>query len=139
MTLAAIDLDTIDPGVRRLVRWLRAMGFDTTDSGDGVTKPAAGDVEALTVPHVFIRGNIPCVLQRRLAIAGIEPAVGRIQYTYDPADNSHVVALYASDAEVFGDRAVCEKCGGSGHKDLTSLCATCVGVGMTTNKGEAKA
>lgn len=39
-----IDPMTLDPGVRRLVMWLRAQDFKTSDSGDGVTKIADGDL-----------------------------------------------------------------------------------------------
>ncbi len=50
-------LDGIDPGVRRLVAWLRANGFNTTDSGDGKTKFAQGFTTEDGVcewPHVVI-------------------------------------------------------------------------------------
>jgi len=33
-----IDAMTLDPGVRSLVMWLRSLGYETTDSGDGVSK-----------------------------------------------------------------------------------------------------
>lgn len=36
-----LDLSTLDLGIRRTVAWLLAAGFDTIDSGDGVSKPAA--------------------------------------------------------------------------------------------------
>lgn len=49
-----IDIATLDPGIRETVRRLRDAGFDTRDSGDGVTKLAAG-WEALDFPHVVIR------------------------------------------------------------------------------------
>lgn len=51
------DYDTIDPGVRRLVRLLREHGFDTNDSGDGYSKIAQGyDPEQMAhVPHVATR------------------------------------------------------------------------------------
>lgn len=51
------DYDTIDPGVRRLVRLLREHGFDTSDSGDGHSKIAQGyDPEQMAhVPHVATR------------------------------------------------------------------------------------
>ena len=35
------ETEALDPGIRRLVTLLRAHGFETTDSGDGVTKPRA--------------------------------------------------------------------------------------------------
>ena len=50
-----LNYDELDPGVRDVVRLLREDGFSTCDSGDGVTKPAAGwsEEDALRVPHVF--------------------------------------------------------------------------------------
>lgn len=52
-----IDYDALDPGIRETVRWMRSHGFETTDSGDGVTKLAAGwsRDEVLDVPHVHAR------------------------------------------------------------------------------------
>lgn len=50
------DYTSLDPGIRQVVRWLRAAGFNTHDSGDGVTKAdwiAKGT--AMEVPHVFVR------------------------------------------------------------------------------------
>lgn len=38
-------IDGLDPGIVRLVTWLRANGFNTTDSGDGKTKFAQGFIE----------------------------------------------------------------------------------------------
>lgn len=65
-----IDYDDLDSGIRETVRWLRGAGFDTRDSGDGVSKfsngygkpgePPITDREALLecgvqdVPHVMI-------------------------------------------------------------------------------------
>jgi len=48
--------EDLDPGIRDVVAWLRSEGFNTTDSGDGVTKlqgdnPYEG---ALEIPHVFM-------------------------------------------------------------------------------------
>lgn len=52
--LSGLNYDTIDPGVRGLVRLLREHGFDTNDSGDGHSKIAQGyDPEQMAhVPHV---------------------------------------------------------------------------------------
>lgn len=36
--LIDFDYSQLDPGIRRLVRWLHDNGYKTTDSGDGVTK-----------------------------------------------------------------------------------------------------
>ena len=51
MTTTRFNYADLDPGIRQAVMLLRAEGFDTTDSGDGRTKPPGPDV--LTRPHVF--------------------------------------------------------------------------------------
>ena len=53
----AIPFDDIDPGVRRVVRWLNQNGFVTCDSGDGESKRDADGVLpewANDFPHVVI-------------------------------------------------------------------------------------
>lgn len=35
-----LDYESLDPGIREHVRKVRALGYETTDSGDGVSKPA---------------------------------------------------------------------------------------------------
>lgn len=50
----------LDPGIRSLVVVLRARGWDTTDSGDGVSKvggPQDVDGNVLPFPHVAV--NVP--------------------------------------------------------------------------------
>lgn len=44
--------DALDPGIRDVVVLLRSNGFDTTDSGDGVSKPPEGRV--FDFPHVAV-------------------------------------------------------------------------------------
>lgn len=53
---ASFNPDDLNPGIREVVLWLRKMGHETTDSGDGVTNVAAGMEGALPFPHVFIVG-----------------------------------------------------------------------------------
>ena len=51
-----LDLNTINPKMRRLVGWLRSKGFETTDSGDGHTNADNGGdclIEGLT--------RLPCL------------------------------------------------------------------------------
>lgn len=52
--LSAEELAALDPGIRDTVAHLRASGFDTTDSGDGHSKPADwfASGEAMPFPHV---------------------------------------------------------------------------------------
>lgn len=49
---AATDFEGYDQGVKKLVRLLRSKGFNTTDSGDGVSKPK--EERVLDFPHVFM-------------------------------------------------------------------------------------
>ena len=104
MALKKLDLDILDPGVRNMVSWLRLNEFDTTDSGDGVSK-SKNDMEGvLDVPHVII-GSLHSVdslqnealrlwnLLRKYIV--VEP--GMIQASYDPADNSYVLSLTDHD------------------------------------------
>lgn len=55
--MTEIDYAELDPGIRDVVRLLQVWGFETTDSGDGVTKPAAGWPEHELIPgaHVAMR------------------------------------------------------------------------------------
>ena len=47
-----IDMTALDPGIRLPVFILRQAGFETTDSGDGVSKPA--EERVIDQPHVAI-------------------------------------------------------------------------------------
>jgi len=51
-----MNYDELDPGIRDTVRMLHANGFATTDSGDGVSKPADWyeSGEAIPFPHVVV-------------------------------------------------------------------------------------
>jgi hypothetical protein len=50
--LSDAEVECLDPGIRDVVVQLRAAGFETTDSGDGVSKPK-DDMCVLDHPHVF--------------------------------------------------------------------------------------
>ena len=52
MLTDTLDYDKIDPGIRKLVWFLRTLGFRTTDSGDGVSKPSTERM--IHRPHVYI-------------------------------------------------------------------------------------
>jgi hypothetical protein len=49
-----VNYEELDPGIREIVRALNDVGFETTDSGDGVSKPADwyASGEAIPFPHV---------------------------------------------------------------------------------------
>lgn len=93
-----IRLDALDPGIRRLVVALRDADFDTTDSGDGVSKPEVGRV--FDVPHVFMvveSGAIVAEAQRlveTLGRLGVRVKPGIVQAHYDPADGVATLGVF---------------------------------------------
>lgn len=102
-----VNYNELDPGVRETVRRLNDWGFETTDSGDGITKIEAGQStdEVLDRPHVFIRCKPQelCLmadrLMRELTRAGfcVEPCHTSsiwIECTYDPADGVAMIMLF---------------------------------------------
>lgn len=54
--LSDAEVESLDPGIRDLVVQLRAAGYETTDSGDGVSKSKDWyeSGEAIPYPHVVI-------------------------------------------------------------------------------------
>ena len=50
------ETQKLDPGIRRTVSWLRRHGFETTDSGDGISKmiDATPEDGVLNTPHVVM-------------------------------------------------------------------------------------
>lgn len=86
----AFRIDWCDPGIRDLVARLRDAGYQTTDSGDGVSKPDVGRV--LDIPHVFIRlGNDEDLGHRARCLMGKMESWG-----YRAADGWHVEATYST-------------------------------------------
>lgn len=90
----------IQPRMQKLVEALRLAGFETTDSGDGVTNVAAGMDDALSFPHVFMTvatKDMEQEAKRLLAFAEARSkssAKPRVEATYSPADGICVLALY---------------------------------------------
>lgn len=112
MTTPKDDLDysTLTPGIRRTVALVRSWGFETTDSGDGVTNVKAGMEEAMTRPNVYITVRDPDRLIResqglleRLDSIGVDmDAQGPddspcIQAMYDPCIHSAGILLMGVD------------------------------------------
>ncbi len=111
MTTVKDDLDysTLTPGIRRTVALLRALGFKTTDSGDGVTNVKAGMEEAMTRPNVYMvvparqlvteALRLRYVLRKRgIPIDSQGPDdVPCIQGMYDPCGDSAGILLMGVD------------------------------------------
>lgn len=79
----------LDPGIRAVVLRLRSAGFETTDSGDGVSKPV--DERVFEVPHVACRAVADSLLgffgeaRRLLRVLG---PPWRVEASYCPNDDS---------------------------------------------------
>jgi len=113
-----VDIEEIDPGVRKLVAWLNDIGFTTTDSGDGLSKFACGIDEALAFPHVALRcepSELIDEAQRlrvRLALRGITctapdgafPLRPMIEASYNPVDGVAVIFLSNVSDAMLGDK-----------------------------------
>ena len=109
--------DELDVGVRATVWWLRRAGFETVDSGDGITKATDGDYEEgeflpyshvamLTTPSEIVRDADR--LMAALEEAGVnfdpidpetDPA---IQASYSPVDGHAVLMLMNVDDKLLG-------------------------------------
>lgn len=92
--------DLLDPGVRRLVRFMRRRGFATTDSGDGTREGLPGD---RAHAYVAVRSSAAALAEdsRRVRdhLAGVGVKLGPVgtlpclQATYCPADDVAVLVL----------------------------------------------
>jgi hypothetical protein len=95
-----LDDDTmasLDPGVRDLVAALRAAGFNTTDSGDGVSKDSA--CRELDYPHVMIVVPATHVVEeahRLQAWIDVDRRFSRwtVEASYSPKDGVALLSLF---------------------------------------------
>lgn len=96
--MSDINYAALDPGVRGLVRLLNRHGFETTDSGDGVSKAEAIEAgHALPYPHVFIRAEWPVMMgeaDRAQALLGDE---WKVEAHYCAVDQSAIISVTPSD------------------------------------------
>lgn len=111
-----IDYEQLDPGIRDLVRRLREAGFDTTDSGDGVSKPPEwyqpderGITEAFDFPHVVCKTE-PHLLfaesRRLLALLGDE---WDVEANYHPRHGSATMLARPSDERIANGVVICHQ------------------------------
>jgi hypothetical protein len=107
-----LDLDSLTPGIQKTVVWLRQHGFETTDSGDGVTNVAAGMEEALDYPHVMISVLPESLVEKtslllrlieargiRVNPMGSDPQEPAIQATFDPANKDYPAVIMLSGVD----------------------------------------
>lgn len=124
--VSTVPIDGLDAGIVKTVAYLRAHGFDTTDSGDGQSKlrttlgaitpemratRTLPDVEVdctpMAIPHVFMVVAIPAMLVEeadrlaqllRAAFVGrMPPRDMHIEASYDPSNRVAVLALLGLD------------------------------------------
>lgn len=100
-----IDYESLDVGIRETVRWVRTLGLNTCDSGDGVSKLDSMD-GVLTVPHVAAISTrsemyYHCgILWSALEKLGLQE-LAQVQGTYSPSDEQCVITLIGvSDASL---------------------------------------
>lgn len=123
------DLDAdemMNPGIKETVRLLRELGFDTVDSGDGVTHLCECDAPVPYV-HMLVPRKILCDEADRLreiieSRAGstvwsreLPDPIGEpgetyspsIQASYVPHDGHSVISMFGiTDADLFAARAM---------------------------------
>jgi hypothetical protein len=72
----------LDPGIRETVLLLQSHGFATTDSGDGISKPA--EERVMDFPHVACAVAPDALLAEADRMAGALGAEWMIEATYYP-------------------------------------------------------
>lgn len=108
--MSAPDYDELDPGIRDVVRWLRGHGFQTCDSGDGISKSVEWYVEgeALAEPHVFMvvpvdqivaeARRLRTLVESELGLVVTQPGEIKIGVTieasYEPVSDLAIVGLF---------------------------------------------
>ncbi len=104
----AVNPDEFDPGIRATVLWLRVNSFNTTDSGDGVTKLSSltpeeqAECGVLDVPHVHMSVDATDVISQAHRLADLLFDAGivvqcDVQVTYSPFDQVATLSLYGVD------------------------------------------
>lgn len=92
------NTSALDPGIVAAVTFMRGHGFETTDSGDGVSKGGvgAGEADVLAFPHVFAVVSPAAMVAEadRLAALPWESAFRarpRVEASYSPDDGVAVL------------------------------------------------
>ena len=111
-----LDYDSLNPGIRLTVRWLRALGFETLDSGDGQTHEHGCDREG---PYVVMRVAaeklleqadrlVQAVRDKGIVLTSINPwGVPAVQASYDPVSGTAYLDLMDVDDDLLqGKRPV---------------------------------
>lgn len=89
--LAPIDYDALDAGIRDTVRILREAGFDTTDSGDGVSKEADA-LCVLSYPHVWAVIDPSQIVPEACRMLGVLGPEWDVEASYKPGQGAMLLA-----------------------------------------------
>lgn len=95
LRLPVIDIEHLDAGIQQIVLRLRAEGFETTDSGDGVSKPASPEV--LPYRHVFCRVETQAASAEADRLQGVLGKYWAVEASYSALD--HLSVLIARELE----------------------------------------
>lgn len=124
-----IDLEQLNPGIRRTVAWLREQGFETCDSGDGKTREHECDrdhayvvISVRPIEIVNAAQRLQFVLAKRdIYIDAIGEGAPCIQASYDPANGLAFIDLMHVDDVVLE----AERCFGCGRELEDGHCDDC--------------
>jgi len=83
----------LDPGIRDVVSLLREHGFETTDSGDGVSKPAEwyASGEAMPFPNVAAKVARESFFGEAARMQEVLGPKWRIEATYWPSSDVYML------------------------------------------------
>ena len=98
MTMTEAEIEALDPGIRDVVVFLREHGFDTFDSGDGVSKEP--DAIYIPYPHVFMRVAPEQIVDESKRLYALLPLIPggpwEVEGSYAPKDGNAFVLLTSS-------------------------------------------
>lgn len=105
--MTIVNYDELDPGIREVVKMLNDHGFETSDSGDGVSKPKEWfeSGEAIPFPHVIL----PVPKEQMIVMAhGVQELLGAgwtVEASYQTHTESAILFARTLDPRELGDGA----------------------------------
>lgn len=99
-----INVEELDPNIRKTVEILKSFGFETTDSGDGFSKFQTEEPMgcALDFPNIFMVVKPENMVSEShtlldlIKLIGKESVLGKImiETNYSPIDETAILCLY---------------------------------------------
>lgn len=99
--IITFNYDQLDPGIRDIVKLLHDNGFDTTDSGDGISKSKDGwpENEIIPYPHVFCVDTVNTLINESWRLLKILPKGWKVEASYSPNDNKAILMAFLDNRE----------------------------------------